>query len=105
MEFVLLLFPSLMVFNLLFTSTLTSLLRSSSVALAADLAQSCALADFDSARIREIAESQLSPWSHLVSVDCNRDKKWATVSLIAALKAPFEQFDTRVTWHAASETR
>lgn len=105
MEFVLLVLPSLMVFNLLFTSTLSALLRASSVALAAELAQTCALADFDSSGIGRIAESKLAPWSRLLSVDCHRDAAWATVSLTLSLKAPLDQFETQVTWHAASEYR
>lgn len=105
MEFVLLVLPSLMVFNLLFTSALTSLLRASSVALAAELAQTCGLADFDSSGIGALAESKLAPWSRLLSVDCNREAAWAKVSLNLSLKAPLDQFETQVTWHAASESR
>jgi|GEM_PF-7023875 len=99
------LLPSLMLFNLLFTATIGAWLRASTVALSAELAQVCGLADFDPAQLLAIADSRRAPWLRIISADCARDQTWAAVSLRTSLKPPLDQIETEVVWHAASESR
>ena len=105
MEFVLVLLPSLMIFNLLFTAAIGAWLRASTFALAANLAQVCGLADFDPNQLSAVAQSQRAPWLRLVSADCARDQNWAAVDLRMSLKPPLDQIEAEVVWHAASESR
>jgi hypothetical protein len=102
-EFVLILVPTFLVFNLLVLIAFGSMSRSLTVAAGAQLAQDCALADFDPSLIASDAERFLPTWLYVDDASCVRNSDFAEVELGTSLRLPARVFESRVRWHAASE--
>ena len=102
-EFVLVLAPMLVVFNVILSAVFGSMLRATSVALASEIAETCGFADFEPQNISTVAESRLPRWVQLKSATCSRQSPLVTITLKLAMKYPFQNLESEVTWHGASE--